>query len=107
VPTYTLPTSDNVSASAGFIGLLQWLNTVTFGWLSRLILIGLWLIVVSVYYKTKNDIGGGLAIAGFSTFVVTFLFWLGGFSGGYDVAFALGMMIVGVVWILVDKQGTA
>jgi len=104
---YNLPTSDTINASQGLIGILLYINDVTYDWFSRLLLIAIYVIIVMSYYRARNDFVGGLALAGFGTFIIGFLFFLGGFVTGVDLALAFGIMIIGVLWILVDKQGAS
>jgi hypothetical protein len=104
---YSLPTSSTINASQGLIAILLYVNEVTNSWFARLLLIGLFVIIVMGYYRARQDFIGGFALAGFGTFIIGFLFFIGGFVTGIDLAFAFAIMIVGVVWILVDKQGTA
>ena len=107
IPTYSLPIGDALNTSAGFLNILIYINNATLGWLSRLLLIGLYVIVLMGYYNTTKDFVGGIAIAGFSTFIIGFLLFISGFVNGLDLGFAVGIMILGVAWILIDKQGTA
>jgi len=104
---YDLPTSSTINASQGFLAILQYVNGATSGWFSRLLLIAIYIIIVMTYYRARGDLVGGFALGGFATFVIGFLFFIGGFVVGIDLAFAFGIMIIGILWILVDKQGTA
>lgn len=107
MPNYLLPTSDNINASAGLISLLIYINNATYHWLARLLLVGIYIVVVMAYYKAKGDFIGGIAISGFATFVIGFLLFISGFVTGMDLAFFFGAMILGVAWILIDHKGTA
>lgn len=100
--TYANPTSIN--ASAGATGITNYINEVTNHWVSNMLLIAIWVIVLMGFYKAKGDFVGALAVAGFSVFVVALLFWLGGFVSGWALAIAIAIMLVGVVVLLVDNR---
>lgn len=104
---YTLPTSDNLNVSAGFMGILNYINNASSFWVSRLMLVSIYALIVMAYYNSKRDFVGGFAIAGFGTFVIALLLFIVGFVQPMDLTFSVAVMIIGVAWILFDKQGTA
>ena len=100
--TYDSPSSIN--ASNGLADVLVYINNVTNGWISNMILIGIFILVIMGYYRAKDDFTGGLAIGGFATFVVALLFWLGGFVSGITLAVVVGIAILGVAILLMDSR---
>jgi CHASE2 domain-containing sensor protein len=102
--TYTSPSSLNMSK--GFLELINYLNYVTDYVFAYMLMISVYVIFLVGYYKAKNDFGGALAIAGFVTFVVGLLFWLGGWIPNSAMAVTLAVGIIGVVVILFDKGNT-
>lgn len=99
---YDSPTTINASKGIGEI--LTYINDVTGSMASIMILVAIYIIVIMGYYRTKNDLFGGGAVAGFVTFVIALLFWLGGFVNGYTLAFTIGIMVIGVVAVLIDTN---
>ena len=54
--------------------------------------------------KSKEDFKGALAVAGYGTFVVGLLFWIGGFVSGVSFGIALAMAILGTIVLLLDNN---
>jgi len=100
--TYASPTTIN--ATAGIPSLLAYINTVTNQWISNMILIAVYIIVLMGYYRAKDDFVGGMATAGFGTFVVALLFWLGGFISGITLSIVIGILLIGVAVLFVDTK---
>lgn len=100
--TYTSPSTIN--ASKGFAEILIYVNNVTDQWISNMILIGLWIIVLLGYYKAQNDFKGALAVAGYGTFVVSVLFWAGGFVSGITFGVVIAVAILGTIVLLLDNN---
>ena len=100
--TYASPTTIN--ASNGITELLAYTNSVTSSWLSNMILIAIYVIVLIGYYRAKDDFVGGMATAGFGTFVVGLLFWIGGFISGITLSIVIGILFIGVVVLFVDTK---
>jgi len=100
--TYKSPVEINASEGIGEI--LTYINLVTNSMASIMILVAIYIIVIMGYYRTKNDLFGGGAVAGFVTFVIALLFWLGGFVNGYTFAFTIAIMVIGVVIVLVTNE---
>jgi hypothetical protein len=67
-------------------------------------LIGIWFIILIGFYKAKDDFKGALAVAGYGTFVVALLFWLGGFVNGMAFGMSIAMAIIGTLVLLLDNN---
>lgn len=93
-----------IDFSNGLADFFFYINEVTLGWTSRLFLIGIWIIVLSGYYKARDDFAGGLAAAGVATFVAALGFFIWGFVNWIEFAIAIGVMIVGAAVILIDRN---
>jgi len=100
--TYDSPSTIN--ASKGFGEVLSYVNEVTNFWLSNMILIGIWIIVLMGFYKAKDDFSGALAVAGYTTFVVGLLFWIGGFVSAIAFGISVAMAIIGTTVLLMDQN---
>jgi len=100
--TYASPSTIN--ASKGFGEILTYVNVVTGGWMSNLLLIGIWVVFLIGFYKAKDDFKGALAIAGYGTFVVALLFWLGGFVSGVSFGVVIAVAIMGTIALLLDNN---
>ena len=100
--TYPSPTS--VNASKGLGEVLTYTNVVTNNWLSNMIMIAIYVIILIGFYKSKDDFKGALAVAGYGTFVVGLLFWLGGFVSGLTFGMSIGVAILGTIVLLMDNN---
>ena len=100
--TYPSPTS--VNASLGFGEILNYVNSVTDMWLSNMLLLAVWVIILMGFYKAKDDFKGALAVAGYGTFVVALLFWIGGFVSSWAFGISIAMCIIGTLVLLLDNN---
>jgi hypothetical protein len=98
---YESPTTIN--ASEGLGELINYINVVTQNWFGNLLIVGIWVIVLMGYYKAQNDFKGALAVAGYVTFVVSLLFWVGGWISGATFGIVVAVAIIGTVAVLLDK----
>jgi hypothetical protein len=93
--TYQYPTE--IDFSGGITGLFQYLNTVTAGWFSNLLLIAIYIIFASGFYYAKRDFFGGCAVGGFAILVFGVMFWAGGFISWITYAFIVAVAIVSFI----------
>lgn len=100
--TYASPSTIN--ASRGLPELMGYINTVTGGWISNMILLGIYFIVIFGYYKSSNDFWGAMAVSGYVTFVIGLLFWIGGFVSPVSFGFSIGMAIIGTLVLFLDHS---
>lgn len=100
--TYISPSS--VNASRGLSEVLTYVNVCTSGWFSNMIMIAIYVIILLGYAKAREDFKGAFAIAGYGTFVVGLLFWVGGFISGIAFGFAIGGAILGTIILLLDNN---
>jgi len=100
--TYTSPSTIN--ATKGFGEVLSYLNFITNGWISNMFMIAVYVIVLLGYYKARDDFKGAMAVAGYGTFVVGLLFWIGGFVSGIAFGMAIGGAILGTIVLFLDKN---
>jgi hypothetical protein len=89
--------------TTGFGNLLTYVNSVTDNWISNMILIGIYIIVLMSFYKAKDDFQGALAVAGYGTFVVALLFWIGGFVNGWAFGITIAMAVIGTIVLMMDQ----
>lgn len=100
----------NINWSDGFTSFLAYINSVSLGWVSRLLLIGVYVIVVTGYYKIRDDITGALAAAGTATFIVALMGFLlhPPFVDWITFAISIGVLFVGAAAAIIDRNtGTA
>jgi len=100
----TYPSPSTINASKGFGEVLNYVNVVTDSWISNMFLIAIYFIVLIGFYKAKEDFKGALAVAGYGTFVVGLLFWIGGFVSAWAFGISLAMAILGTIVLLMDNN---
>jgi hypothetical protein len=81
--------------------IFVYLNNVTDSWISNMILIAIWIMVLVGFYKSSDDFSGAMAVAGFGVFIIALLFWMGGFVSGMFLSITMGLAIIGLLvhWI--------
>lgn len=99
---YDSPTTIN--ATAGFGSVLTYINTVTDGWISNMLLIAVYIISLMSFAKARDDIAGAFAVSGFATFIVALLFWLGGFINGIVLGIVTAMAIIGIIALFFKSE---
>jgi len=103
--TYSYPTSANLVSSNGFVNFFGWLNSVTNWWFSYMVVLAFYVIVLIAYSKANDDdYASGLGVAGFVTFVVSLLFWLGDMVNNITFGVVIAMAIIGAVVLFVSKK---
>jgi len=100
----TYPSPSTVNASKGLGEILTYTNTVTDSWMSNLLMIAIWVITLIGVYKAKDDFKGALAVAGYVTFVVGLLFWVGGFISGWAFGGAVAIAVIGTLVLVLDRE---
>jgi hypothetical protein len=98
------PSPTTINASKGFGEVLIYVNNVTNNWISNLLLMAIWIIILIGFYKAKDDFTGALAVAGYGTFVVSLFFWIGGFISGTAFGIVIAVAIIGTIVLLMDKD---
>ena len=99
---YDSPTTINATKGMGEV--LNYVNAVTNNWVSNMILIAIYIIVLIGFYKTSDDFRGAMAVAGYGTFVVSLLFWIGGFISGIAFGMTIAIAIIGTLVLLLDRD---
>jgi hypothetical protein len=65
---------------------------------------GIYIIVLVSYYNYKRDFVSGMAVAGFLTFIIAWLFWLGGFVSGVTLVFVIAVTIASIILLFFGKR---
>jgi len=94
---YANPSSMDVTS---LTGIFAYLNSVTGGWFSNLVLIGLYIIVIIGYYKARDSFEEALAVAGYFCFIVAMLFWAGNIITGVTLGVVIAVAIIGSLTLL-------
>jgi hypothetical protein len=98
---YESPTTIN--ASKGFGEVILYVNRVTGNLFAHMLLIGIWIIIFVGFYKSKDDPAGAFAVAGYGTFVVGLLFWIGGWVSAWAFSIVTGFTIIGTIVLLTQQ----
>jgi hypothetical protein len=93
-----------MNMSKGFGEVLNYLNVVTDSWISYMLLLAIYVIVLMGFYKANQDFKGALAISGYGTFVVALLLWIGGFVSGWALGICIAMALIGTLVLLLDHE---
>lgn len=98
------PSPSLINGSKGFGEVLTYVNGVTDGWFSNMILIAIYIIVLIGFYKAKEDFKGAMAVAGYGTFVIALLFWASGMVSPISLGITIAIAIVGTIVLLADQS---
>lgn len=98
------PDPSTVNWSAGLQEAPKYINTVTNGLVTNLILLTIAIIIGTSYWYTKRDLPGALAVGSFVTWVVGTLFWMGDLLAGWNYIFLTAVMFGAVAYIIVSTN---
>ena len=100
--TYASP--NTINASVGLVEVFNYINDVTEGWVSIMLMLAIYVIVLVGFYKAQNDFKGAMAVAGYGVFVVALLFWIGGIITAWSLGIAISLALVGTIVLLLDNN---
>ena len=98
------PSITDRNMSKGLSEILYYANEVTESWISNLILMGIYIIIMMSIYNYKRDFVEGMAIAGFFTFLIALFFYLGDFISGVTFVFVIAVAIISVALLFFNKR---
>ena len=103
--TYTSPTEIN--ASRGIISILEYINQVTNFWISRMLMVAIFMILLMGYLRSKNDDDflGAFAVGSYASLVIGIWFWIIGFVDGVTFGIIIGLSLISTALLLFDKRG--
>jgi hypothetical protein len=103
--TYTSPTEIN--ASRGIISILEYVNNVTDFWISRMLMLAIFVIFTVGYLRSKNDDDflGAVAVGSYAALVIGILFWIIGFLDGVAFGIIIATAIISTALLLTDRRG--
>lgn len=99
---YDSPSEINMSQGMG--EMFGYLSNVTNYWFGNMLLISIYVIILIGSFKAQDNFAGAMAIAGFGTFLIGLLFWLGGMITGWSFAIVIAIAIVGAMILWGSKQ---
>lgn len=102
---YDSPTTIN--ASRGIISLFEYINDVTDFWISRMIMVAVFIIFTMGYLRSKpdDDFVGAFAVGSYASLVIGILFWLIGFIDGLSFGFIIGLSLISTAILFMDRRG--
>ena len=103
--TYTSPAEIN--ASRGIISLLEYINEVTDFWMSRMLMVAIFVIFLMGYLRSKGeeDFWGALAVGSYATLVIGVLFWIIGFLDGVTFGIIIGLSVISTALLMLVRKG--
>ena len=99
------PSPATINATEGLSSFLPYLSEVTQFWFGRMLMIAIYLIFLFGYTRSRDrDWIGGMAVAGYVTFVIGLLLWVIDVVSGLDFAVIIGVMVIGSVLLFTQKK---
>jgi len=102
--TYPSPTTVNGSE---FVSILNYINIVTNYWISKMLMIAIFVLFTMGYLRSKpdDDFVGAIAIGSYATFVTGLMFFLIGFIDPLTFGVIIGITIISSAVLFLDKRG--
>ena len=102
---YTSPTTIN--GSRGIISILEYVNEVSDFWISRMLMLGIFVIFLMGYYRSSktDDFVGAVAVGSYASLVIGILFWIIGFLDGISFGIIIGITLISTAILMMDKRG--
>ena len=103
--TYTSPSEINATKGIGTI--LEYINEVTYFWMSRMLMVVIFVLFTVGYLRSKNDddVIGAIAVGGYASFVIGILFWIIGFLDTTSLGMIIGVTVLATAGLLMDRRG--
>ena len=102
---YRSPTTLNMTKGIG--ELLGYINEITNFWVSRMLMVAIFVIFLMGYLRSKNDDDfiGAFAVGSYASLVIGILFWIIGFLDGVTFGIIIGLSLISTALLLFDKRG--
>ena len=104
--TYTSP--SEINATTGIISVLEYVNEVSNFWISRMLILGIFIIFLMGYLRSKSDDDfiGAFAVGSYASLVIGILFWTIGFLDGISFGIIIAGSLISTALLLMDKRGS-
>jgi len=101
------PSPTTINATAGIGSVLSYINEVTNFWISRMLMVAVFVIFTMGYLRSKNDDDflGAISVGSFASLVIGLPLWIIGFLDGVTFAMVIGVTIISIAWLMMDKRG--
>lgn len=99
---YQDPTTINWSEGLG--GAFYYVNSVSNGWVSNMLLLSIYVIVLMGYYRSQTDFAGAMGSAGAITFIMGLFFFIAGMINWITFGFTIAGAVIGFVVLVVDRH---
>ena len=102
---YTSPSTINATKGIGEV--LTYVNVVTDFWVSRMLMVAVFIIFLFGYLRSKqdDDFLGAFAVGSYATLVIGILFWIIGFLDGVSFGIIIGITVISTALLMHDKRG--
>lgn len=90
----------NTVDHSSILGILIYLNTVTDGWFSIMVMLSLYAISIIAYYKSTGEMAASFSVSGFFVFVVALFFWIAGFLPVYAFIISIALALIGLLALM-------
>jgi hypothetical protein len=98
------PSPSDVNWSAGLQEGFIYVNDITTGVFMNVLILATYLVVLFAYGGVSKDWFGGMAVAGFVTFIVTLLLFLAGVVGWIVFGFVIAVAIISFTALVIDRR---
>jgi len=98
------PSPTTINATKGWGEILTYINVVTNNWISTLLLLAIFVIILIAQLKARDDFLGGLAISSYVTFILATLLWVIGFVNPVIYGVVIGVTVLATAGLFIGKD---
>lgn len=98
------PNPADINASKGLPEFFSYANNVTYNWFSNMIIISIYMIILIGYGKATRDWIGASGVAGFGTFLISLLFYIGQLITGSTLAIVIAFAFIGALAVFTRQE---
>jgi hypothetical protein len=96
------PTTINWSEGLG--GAIYYVNSISLGWFSNMLLISIYVIALMGYYRSQSDFARGMGVAGAIVFIMGLFFFIAGMVNWIIFGITIAAAIIGFVVLVIDRH---
>lgn len=92
----------NYNVTEGYGTLIDYVNNVSDGWFTYLLLISTYFIILFALFRAERDFPESMTVSGFITFLLAAFLWFAGFLDGVTMVIVTSIFIISfiVIWAI-------
>jgi hypothetical protein len=95
---------ETINWTDGLAGAFYYVNSVSNGWVTNMMLISIYVICLMGYYRSQEDFAGGMAVGGIVTFIMGLFFFISGLMTWIIFGFTIAGAVIGFVVLIIERN---